>query len=446
VADQRKPIVTDRDIPEVAGQYDRFPYPERRPEDERGRLISTWLDDLRMINHHCFRGEQTFDKNFRVLVAGGGTGDGTIFLAEQLRPLGGHVVHLDFSTAALSVARERARIRGLRNIEWVEASLLALPQLGLGTFDLINCVGVLHHLREPEQGLDALLEVLAPEGAMALLVYARYGRTGVYQMQELLRRINRDESDATVRLARARATLAALPRSNWFLRGEDLHRDHVEGGDAGLYDLLLHPQDRAYTVPELYEWLTDRQGLTIEFSDWHRGMLPYLVEHYFEPRQPELLSLVRTYPAREQHAIAELIGGDIATHSLFATRVSKSKATYGDLDFVPVFVNEKATGEDFVQLIERHNDLPFVLQHAQSRLQRRLDPGRFVKEIFRHMDGTRTFREIFNLVQQPPLSPVPTEAQFWEEFRPWYAALETIERLVLRRPGAYQGLQGFSLR
>src|SRR5262249_19244677 len=97
--------------PRVRQQYERFPYPERKPEDEKGRLIGTWLDDLRMVNHHCFRGADSFNDGFRVLVAGGGTGDGTIFLAEQLRDLRAEVVHLDVSRAAMDIARERARLR-----------------------------------------------------------------------------------------------------------------------------------------------------------------------------------------------------------------------------------------------------------------------------------------------------------------------------------------------
>ena len=62
--------------PQVQRLYERFPYPERKPEDERARLIGTWLDDLRMVNHHCFRGARSFNGGFRVLVAGGGTAHG----------------------------------------------------------------------------------------------------------------------------------------------------------------------------------------------------------------------------------------------------------------------------------------------------------------------------------------------------------------------------------
>jgi SAM-dependent methyltransferase len=434
-------MLTPHDLPAVARQYEAFPYPVRDPADERTRLIATWLDDLRMVNHHCFRGGRQFGHDFRVLVAGGGTGDGTIFLAEQLRAVGARVVHLDFSRTAIEVAKARAAVRGLSNVEWVEASLLALPQLGLGQFDLINCVGVLHHLAQPERGLDALLDSLAPGGALVLLLYAQYGRSGVYQMQELLRRLNRDAPDDATRIARARAMLAALPRTNWFRRGEDLHRDHLTGGDSGLYDLLLHPQDRAYTVPQLHEWLVDRCGLHLQFSDWHRGRLPYTIEHYLERADARLLACARALPLREQQAVAELIGGDIITHSFYATRAADTVAPYGDTDYVPFFANEQVNGADFVRLIDAHGNQPFALRHAQSGLLREVDPGRHVKCIFSYLDGARTFGEIFARVRGGAAA--PADAELFAQFRPWFDALESIERLLLRRPGCYAGLTGF---
>lgn len=257
----------------VKSQYEELPFPARDPADERKRLIGTWLDDLGLLNHHCFGGRRRFDSSFRVLVAGGGTGDGTIFLAEQLRGTGARIVHLDFSAASIDIARRRAAMRGLTHIEWVQDSLLALPRLGLGTFDYINCVGVLHHLSDPERGLDVLLQSLASDGAMAILVYGLYGRTGVYQLQEALRLLGCPAMSRQQQLTIAKAVLAALPRTNWFLRGEDLIGDHRTGADAGIYDLLLHSQDRAYTVPQLYEWFEDRCGLHLRFSDVHRGRL-----------------------------------------------------------------------------------------------------------------------------------------------------------------------------
>src|SRR5215831_13916479 len=262
--------MTDTTTAAVRSQYEHLPYPHRDPENERRELRRTWLDDLPMIAHYGYGGAQPFGKGFRALVAGGGTGDGTIFLAEQLRCTDAEVVHLDISSASIAVAQKRAEMRGLGNIRWVRESLLDLPRLGLGTFDYINCVGVLHHLDDPDAGLKALVGALKNDGVLGLMVYALYGRTGVYQMQSLLRLVNEGASDAGERLTRTKEILAALPRGNWFKRGEELYSDH-QRGDAGTYDLLLHSRDRAYTVGELYDWIEDGNGLHMTLTDVQRG-------------------------------------------------------------------------------------------------------------------------------------------------------------------------------
>src|SRR5690242_2846636 len=162
----------------VRDLYEALPYPERDPADESKRLLRTWLDDLPMLNHYGFAGRRAFGAGFRVLVAGGGTGDATVFLAEQLKAVGAEVVHLEVSATSLGIAKRRAEARGLANVEWVHASLLDLHSLGLGAFDYINCVGVLHHLEDPDAGVRALLGSLASGGALASWSTVRSGARG----------------------------------------------------------------------------------------------------------------------------------------------------------------------------------------------------------------------------------------------------------------------------
>src|SRR5690606_33952013 len=102
---------------------------------------------------------------------------------------------LDFSKASMEIAKARAKIRKLTNIKWINDSILNLPKLGIGKFDLINCVGVLHHLESPDEGLQSLKKVLKPEGGMSLMVYAKYGRTGLYHVQEIMQMVNENETN-----------------------------------------------------------------------------------------------------------------------------------------------------------------------------------------------------------------------------------------------------------
>lgn len=420
----------------VRAQYEALPFPARDPEEERERLIGTWLDDLGLLNHRCYRGRRDFTSGFRALVAGGGTGDGTIFLAEQLRGTDARIVHLDISGASIEVARRRADIRGLTNIDWVHAPIEAVPNLSLGRFDYINCVGVLHHLADPEAAFDGLLAALADDGAVAVLVYGAYGRTGVYQMQALVQALGCRDWDLPRQIAVTKSLLAALPPTNWFRRGEALINDHKLGGDAGIVDLLLHARDRAYTVPQIYAWFADRCGLHVHFSDVHRGLLPYWPRARLAGADPSLLSVIDALPARTQHAVAELIGGDLISHSFYLTRSADCVSPYGDPEYVPFFITEThpATGSDLARLIEQHGNRPFLLRHSQSGLEIALDPGRYVRAIFHLLDGQRTFGEIFAAVRAMPefRQDPPSNETLLAEFKSWYDALGSIERLLLR--------------
>ena len=167
--------MTDRTDAELAAQYEAYPYPRRDPRDEARRLIVGSPGHLREIDHWVFGSARPADVPLRALFAGGGTGDGTLMLAQQMARAGrpGRVTWLDRSAAALRVARERATLRGLGDaIAWEQGSLLDLANSGLGPFDYVDCCGVLHHLPDPAAGLRALTSVLAPGGGIGLMVYA----------------------------------------------------------------------------------------------------------------------------------------------------------------------------------------------------------------------------------------------------------------------------------
>ncbi len=433
----------DNYLPQVRSQYEALPYPPCNPEDDRQRLVLTWLEALPMINHYCFAGKQSFRNGFRALVAGGGTGDATIFLAEQLRATNAEIVHLDLSEASIALARERARIRGLSNITWVHDSLLNLPRLDLAPFDYINCSGVLHHLADPDLGFKALRAVLKPEGAIGLMVYATAGRTAVYQMQALMRLVNGAQADDRRKIANTRDLLASLPPSNWFRRSEDLHHDH-KAGDAGIYDLLLHSQDRSYSVGELFDWLgrdaagTGGHGLHLEFTDVQRGRSPYLPHMVLGSQPPAMAGELRKMPRRRQYEMAELMIGNIITHSLYVTRDASCTAPYGNAEYVPFFFHEPLTGDVAAQVFSSNRGQPFLLRHQHSGVSVTVNPGRYGPQILRLIDGQRTFGEIFEQFRADwrGQAAAPDNATLFADFSESFEALNALDRLLLKHPQA----------
>ncbi len=255
------------------------------------------------------------------MFAGGGTGDGAIMLAQQLADLGcpAELVHLDPSVAARTVAEARAARRDLGLLRFVTGSLLDLPALGLGAFDYIDCCGVLHHLADPDAGLAALAGALAPGGGIGLMVYGTLGRTGIYEMQALLR-VVAAEGSPRERVARARKLLAELPATNRLARNP-IVTDHVEGGDAGLFDLLLHPRDRAYDVEGVAALVAGAGLRLVTFVE------PGRYGRALEPLDP----IARA-------GFAEKLSGAMARHVVYATRADNpiAPAALDSDDAVPM--------------------------------------------------------------------------------------------------------------
>src|SRR6202165_2822517 len=126
---------------DLRAQYEALPYPTRDPRDEAIRLVTGTPSHLLEVNHYLFSGRLNFTRPFRALVAGGGTGDACIMLAQQLadRRCPAEVVYLDLSTASREICEARAKARGLRNIAFLTGSLLDLSSMNIGQFDYIDC-------------------------------------------------------------------------------------------------------------------------------------------------------------------------------------------------------------------------------------------------------------------------------------------------------------------
>ena len=300
-------------LEDVQQQYETLPYPHRDPARELDLLRQPSIVEIPRILEVIWGGRRAVDADFRVLDAGCGTGDNTIFLAEQLRGTGGRIVALDFSSTSLDIARQRVEARGLTEIvEFVRSPLEAAPTLGIGPFDFVVSTGVLHHLDSPDVGLAALRDVLKPGGGIGVMVYARYGREPVYSMQALMRHLAPSTLPEAERLRILRTTLAALPKDHRALRGlmdTPIFRKEIEASDAGAYDLLLHTQDRAYTVPEIADWLHDA-GMTLR---------AFGVPRRYEPATYVTDARVTTLPDAERHAVAELMHGSMYRHEFYAT-------------------------------------------------------------------------------------------------------------------------------
>jgi SAM-dependent methyltransferase len=290
---------------DVSALYERHPYPP--PVDDLVAYRAAWDDRRRRAESHLFRPAEPARDDHTILVAGCGTTQAAHYAVRWPRA---HVVGIDVSAASLAFSAELKRTYALDNLELHELGVERAAELGR-TFDHVVCTGVLHHLRDPDAGLRALRAVLAPAGALNVMVYAPYGRAGVYLIQDYCRRLGIGHGDDEI--ADLAASLKALPPDHPLA---PLLRTSPDFADrAGLADALLHPQDRSYSVPQLLNFLA---GAGLSFGRWVR-QAPYLPDCGALATTPHHARLVALPPA-EHYAAVELFRGTMVRHSVIAYR------------------------------------------------------------------------------------------------------------------------------
>jgi 2-polyprenyl-3-methyl-5-hydroxy-6-metoxy-1,4-benzoquinol methylase len=147
--------------------YDRYPYP--RPVDSLEKYRRRWQDrSRRRADYHLFWPAKPYREDRTILIAGCGTSQAA---KHALRWPAAQVTGIDFSATSVRHTEELQRKYDLHNLQVHQLAIEQVADLEM-SFDQIVCTGVLHHLADPDAGLKALRDVLKPDGAMHLMVYA----------------------------------------------------------------------------------------------------------------------------------------------------------------------------------------------------------------------------------------------------------------------------------
>ena len=363
--------------------YERYPYPPPIESLDNYRL--RWQDpNRRRADFHLHWPDKAYSEERTVLIAGCGTSQAA---KHASRTPVARVVGIDFSATSVRSTENLKRKHDLTNLEVHQLPVERVGELKT-TFDLIVCTGVLHHLPDPDAGLRALRDVLKPDGAMHLMVYAPYGRAGIYMLQEFCRRVGIGATDNEIE--GLIAALAALPIAHPLAR---LLREAPDfRKEAALADALLHPQDRAYSVPQLMDFVG---GAGLGFGRWIQHA-PYSALCGVMANLPQS-SRIAALDATEQYAAAELFRGTMLTHSAIVYHAdfldrSQPIGFSGEawLDYVPVrvpdtlCVQEKLPPGAAAVLLNRahsHRDIYLPIDAQQKRLFDAIDGKLRIGEI-----------------------------------------------------------------
>lgn len=380
------------DADAVRDFYTGHPYPP--PVENLDRARDEWRDGSRhRAEFHRFWPRHSYRTNLEILIAGCGTWQAAKY---ALTHPDARVTGIDVSPTSLDHTEQLRRKYHLTNLETAQRSIEEAGGLAR-RYDLIVCTGVLHHLENPDIGLRALRSALKPEGRIYLMVYATYGRSGVYMLQDYCRRLgigtSIDEINDLV------AVVQALPQHHPLRSLLGTSRD-FQNRDA-IADALLNPRDRSYSVPQLLDAVT-ANGLS--FARWY-WQAPYLARCGAMATTPHARRL-SALSAAAQYAAMELWRGTMTTHSLVIRQDDGTpRASIGfDGEDWKRYVPIRLPSTLCVQERLPPGAVGVLLNRSHAFHDLILPIGAAEKRMFDAIDGARTIEEAADLARREDAS------------------------------------------
>ena len=248
--------ITDKVSLQVKDQYEKNPYPRWR--FTYGQLTSPFLLKLKnQIWPNKIKIKNQFD-NLKILVAGCGTGQHVCIVKDYLNS---NILAIDLSLSSLAYAKRKTDELGFGNIEYLNTDILELNKL-TKKFDVIECIGVLHHMKEPMKGLKILLNLLEPHGVIKLGLYSEKARQHVVKVREFIKKNKFKNTINGIRDC----------RHSIFIKKEDkvfkkiLNRSNFYTTSSAR-DLMFHVQEHRFNLSQISQMISDFDLEFLGFSN-----------------------------------------------------------------------------------------------------------------------------------------------------------------------------------
>jgi SAM-dependent methyltransferase len=354
----------------VARQYQRWVFPPPIPDLESwsdGNF--DWTDPVQA--HLVYWPDREYPAGLDILVAGCGANQAACFAFTNPSA---KVVGIDVSQPSLDHQQYLKDKHGLQNLELHLLPIEELSALGLD-FDLAVCVGVLHHVADPAQGMQALAGCLRRDGVASVMLYGKYGRIGVDLLASVFHDLGLGQDDSSVQAVKE--TIPLLPEDHP-IRGY-LKNSPDMNADTSIVDTFLHGRQRCYTVTECVDLVTSA-GLV--FQEWLFKSLYYPHESYGLPDR--LLSALNRLPDNEIWRLMERLHAVNTIHSFVACRPDRPTANYtvdfssaDALGYIPVM--RPFSGVVGNEIVIPHGRVP--LNAVQAPFIQLVDGRRTIQEI-----------------------------------------------------------------
>ena len=195
------------------------------------------------------------------------------------------VLAVDLSLSSISYAMRKTQELGIGNIEYCQADIMALESIGR-QFDLIESVGVLHHLGDPVSGWRVLAKLLRPGGLMKIGLYSELARQDVVACRALIAEHGYTSSATDIR--RCRQEIISLSAAGNKKVAEIFDKNDFFS-TSECRDLLFHVQEHRFTVPQIEKALNELELDFLGFEISEYAMLSKFQQVH--PQNSDLSSL-----------------------------------------------------------------------------------------------------------------------------------------------------------
>ena len=235
---------------EVKKQYEENPYPrwENLGLSIEPRKVKEVINDSDL---NLDLKKITNSESPEILIAGCGTGQHAITTASKYKK--SKILALDLSFKSLSYAKRKANELKINNIDFIQGDILDLESIDR-KFDIIESVGVLHHMDNPFKGWKILTSCLNNDSLMLIGLYSEKARQHI---KEIKNKINKLKLQSNYKnIIKFRKDL---------IKNNDNHLNYIKSSPdfytvSGVRDLLFHVQEHRFTISKIKEYL-DKLGL-----------------------------------------------------------------------------------------------------------------------------------------------------------------------------------------
>ncbi len=249
--------VKDKVSIKVKKQYEENPYPrwENVGLSMEPRNIKEVINDsdLNLDLKEIRNSEST-----EILIAGCGTGQHAITTASKYKK--SKILALDLSFKSLSYAKRKANELKINNIDFIQGDILDLKLIDR-KFDIIESVGVLHHMDNPLKGWKVLTSCLNNDSLMLIGLYSEKARQHIAQIKRKINKLKLQSNYTNI--IKFRKDLIENNNDQW----SDIKLSPDFYTVSGVRDLLFHVQEHRFTISKIKEYLNKLGLIFLGFED-----------------------------------------------------------------------------------------------------------------------------------------------------------------------------------